>query len=54
MPPPEELGETIPQSPHSARAIALRIVAALLVAAAAFALQSLWLDDDNGRETFGA
>ena len=54
MPPPEELGETIPQSPHSARAIVLRILAALLVAAAAFALQSLWLDEGSSRETFGA
>jgi len=54
MPPPEELGGTIPQSPHSARAVVLRILAALLVAAAAFAIQSLWLDEGSSRETFGA
>jgi S-formylglutathione hydrolase FrmB len=54
MPPPEELERAIDGSPHTARAIALRMLAAAVVIAAAFAIQRLWLDDEPARATFGA
>ena len=41
-------------SPHTARYVALRIFAALLVAAAALAVERLWLADAGARDTFGA
>jgi len=53
-PPAAEPGGAINQSPHSAGYIALRVVAALIVIAVAFAVQRLWLSDDVGRSTFGA
>jgi S-formylglutathione hydrolase FrmB len=54
MPPPEEIERAIASSPHSARAVALRVLAALLVIGAAFAIQRLWLSDEPARATFGA
>jgi S-formylglutathione hydrolase FrmB len=50
----DEVGETIPRSPHSGRAIALRILAALVVIAVAFAIERLWLDEATPKNTFGA
>lgn len=41
-------------SPHSRRYLALRIVAAILVAAASLAVDRLWLQEDDARNTFGA
>lgn len=41
-------------SPHSRRYLALRVLAAVLVAAASLAVDRLWLEDDSGRNTFGA
>jgi S-formylglutathione hydrolase FrmB len=54
MPPPDEVERAIESSPHSARAVALRVLAAALVIAAAFAIQRLWLSDEPARATFGA
>ncbi len=45
---------TISQSPHSTGYIALRIAAALIVIAVAFAVQRLWLGEDVARNTFGS
>lgn len=53
---PEAAGEP-PQpgrSPHSRRYVALRVLGAVLVAGAAFAIQRLVLADDATRKTFGA
>jgi S-formylglutathione hydrolase FrmB len=41
-------------SPHSARSIALRVLAAVAVAAGFFAIDRVWLQDDPLREQFGA
>ncbi len=41
-------------SPHSRRYVALRIVAAVLVAAASLAVDRLWLQDQATRNTYGA
>lgn len=41
-------------SPHSRRFLALRILAAIAVAAASLAVDRLWLQDDATRNTFGA
>ncbi|HET6831341.1 MAG TPA: alpha/beta hydrolase-fold protein [Solirubrobacterales bacterium] len=54
MPIAERLDRAFGGSPHSAGAVALRILAALLVIGAAFAIQRLWLSDQPPRETFGA
>lgn len=53
-PPSEQTGRAIASSPHPAGAIALRVLAALLVIAAAFATERLWLSDEPARATFGA
>lgn len=42
------------ESPHTGRKVAIRILAAVAVAAIAFAVQRLWLSDDAPRQTFGA
>ncbi len=47
-------GQEINSSPHSGRVVALRVLAALAVAAIAFAIQRLWLSDEAPRQTFGA
>lgn len=43
-----------PGSPHSRRYVALRVLGAIVVAAAAFAVQRLVLADDEVRRTYGA
>ena len=53
-PPAEELDRTIDRSPHSARSIGLRVLAALLVIGVAVVIQQTWLSDEAARETFGA
>ena len=53
-PPAEELDRTIDRSPHSARSIGLRVLAALLVIGIAVVIQQTWLSDEAARETFGA
>jgi S-formylglutathione hydrolase FrmB len=47
-------GQEINRSPHSGRVVAVRVLAALVVAGIAFATQRLWLSDDIPRQTFGA
>ena len=41
-------------SPHTGRYVVLRILGAVLIAAVALAVNRLWLEGGNARETFGA
>jgi len=47
-------GQETNRSPHAARAIVLRLLAAVLIVAVAFAVERLWLDSEPPRQTFGA
>ena len=54
-PPTPESTESTPEgSPHSRRMLAVRILAAVLVAAVSLAVDRLWLEDDAKRDTYGA
>ena len=55
VPPPEEAEAAAEAgSPHSARAILLRLLAALAIAGGFVAIDRIWLEDDPQREQFGA
>jgi len=54
MPPGGDPERARASSPHTVRTVALRVLAALLVIAVAFAIERLWLDDEPARATFGA
>ena len=41
-------------SPYSRRYLALRILAAIVIAGVSLAIHDLWLDDDDARNTYGA
>ncbi len=41
-------------SPYSRRYLAVRVLAAVLIAAASLAIDRLWLEDDSTRNTYGA
>lgn len=56
-PPPQSADAVEPVedgSPHSRRHLALRVLAAILVAAASLAADRLWLQGDAARDTYGA
>jgi S-formylglutathione hydrolase FrmB len=50
----ETAGPPGDDSPHTARTVVLRLLAAVAVAAIAFAVQRVWLSDEVPRQTFGA
>lgn len=52
---PADTGEAPPEgSPHSVRYVVLRLLAALAVAGAFFAIDRIWIQDDPDPERFGA
>lgn len=53
-PPPSAAGPPTEGSPYSRGYLAVRVLAAILIAAASLAIDKLWLEDDSGRNTYGA
>lgn len=53
LPPTGETSQE-PGSPHTLRYVLLRLLAALAIAGAFFAVDEIWLEDDPQREQFGA